>query len=142
MTLEIYVDVSVDPQRPPCLGMAAVLVCGDAVRSFTQTIGAFGRSTTLAEFLAVEYGLTRVRANRRSGIGIRVYSDNRRVVDALELGTAAPELEAAYHRVLRLLLQYRAWSVFWVRAHAGHPHNELADYLARNARENGCGVRV
>ena len=95
------------------------------------------------ELLAVVEGL---RAIRRSGIPITVYSDSRYVVDSVEKGwlwnwekknfkdKKNVDLWQLYIPLHRL---YKPRFI-WVKGHAGHPQNERCDQLAVNAANHDC----
>ena len=97
------------------------------------------------ELLAVVEGL---RAIRRSGIPITVYSDSRYVVDSVEKGwlwnwekknfkdKKNVDLWQLYIPLHRL---YKPRFI-WVKGHAGHPQNERCDQLAVYAANHDCAA--
>lgn len=95
------------------------------------------------ELLAVVEGL---RAIRRGGIPITIYSDSRYVVDSVEKGWLW-NWEKKYFKgkknadlwqlYIPLHRQYKPRFI-WVKGHAGHPQNERCDQLAVYAANHDC----
>lgn len=94
------------------------------------------------ELLAVIEGL---RAIKKSGIPITVYSDSKYVVEAVEKrwvwnwlkkGFKGKKNEDLWREYLKLHATYQPRFV-WIKGHAGHPKNERCDQLAVAAAESG-----
>lgn len=98
------------------------------------------------ELLAV---IVALESLKKTGIPVRVFSDSRYVIDAIEKGwlwgwvkknfknKANPDL---WQRYVPVHNQFKP-SFRWVRGHAGHPENERCDQLAV-AAARGANLRV
>ena len=94
------------------------------------------------ELLAVIEGL---RALKKGGIPVTIYSDSKYVVDAVEKrwvwnwlkkGFKDKKNEDLWRQYLQLHEAYRPRFI-WIKGHAGHPQNERCDQLAVAAAEDG-----
>jgi ribonuclease HI len=94
------------------------------------------------ELLAV---IVALEALKRPGLEVKVYSDSKYVVDAVEKGWVMgwerknfkdkknPDL---WKRFLKVYRQHRV-AFHWVKGHAGNPNNERVDALAVAAYQTG-----
>lgn len=92
------------------------------------------------ELLAV---ITALESLKRNDLEIKIYSDSKYVIDAVEKGWVFgwekkgfkgkknPDL---WRRFLHLYRNYKV-KFIWVRGHSGHPENERCDALAVEASE-------
>lgn len=94
------------------------------------------------ELLAVIEGL---RALKKSGIPVTIYSDSKYVVEAVEKrwvwnwlkkGFKGKKNQDLWRAYLELHETYRPRFV-WIKGHAGHPQNERCDQLAVAAAAGG-----
>lgn len=87
------------------------------------------------ELLAVIIGL---EALKGEGLQVRVYSDSRYVVDAVQKGWLQRWLRQGFNGKKNEDLWRRFWqahqrhqvTLCWIKGHAGHPENERCDQLA------------
>jgi ribonuclease HI len=137
--IRIYTDGAAQGNPGPG-GYGVVMRFGDHVKELSQGF----RLTTnnRMELLAVIEGL---KAIKKEGIPVTIYSDSKYVVDAVEKGwiwgwekknfskKANADLWQRY-----ILLHKKFNPKFnWIRGHAGHPENERCDYLAVKAANSG-----
>jgi ribonuclease HI len=130
--IRIYTDGAAQGNPGPG-GYGTILQFGEHEKELSQGF----RLTTnnRMELLAVIEGL---RALKKEGIPVTVYSDSKYVVDAIEKGwlwnwhkknfkdKANPDLWKIYiplHQRIKPTL-------VWIKGHAGHPENERCDQLA------------
>ena len=137
--IKIYTDGAAQGNPGPG-GYGTILKFGDHVKELSQGF----RLTTnnRMELLAVIEGL---KAIKKEGIPVTVYSDSKYVVDAIEKGwlwnwekknfkdKANPDLWKLY-----IPLHKRINPKFvWIKGHAGHTENERCDQLAVAAALGG-----
>jgi ribonuclease HI len=121
-------------------GYGTVLIYGKHRKELSE--GYRETTNNRMELLAVIKGL---KALKKEGIRVDVYTDSKYVHDAVEkkwvfgwekkgfAKKANPDLWRIF------LQQYRKFSVHmhWVKGHAGHPENERCDVLATEAADAG-----
>ena len=125
-------------------GFGTILKFGDHEKELSQGF----RLTTnnRMELLAVIEGL---RAIKKEGIPVTIYSDSKYVVDSIEKGwlwnwekknfkdKANPDLWKLYIPLHRKIKP----KFVWIKGHAGHAENERCDQLAVQAALGG-GLKV
>ncbi|MEM9569487.1 MAG: ribonuclease HI [Bacteroidota bacterium] len=135
----IYTDGS-SRGNPGRGGYAAILQYGGhekvLVEGFTHT------TNNRMELLAVIVGL---EALKSAGQKVRVFSDSRYVVDAVEKRWLEGWIKKGFKQKKNKDLWLRFWTVYqkhkvhfsWVEGHAGHPMNERCDRLATDRAKQG-----
>jgi ribonuclease HI len=130
----LYTDGSAQPNPGPC-GCGAVLI--DAKGEIQWTLSEFlGEGTNnIGELFAILRGITR---SMEMGIQhLHVYSDSELSVELLkgEKQTKKEHLLYLVQRIQKTLLKKPSMKVefSWVKAHAGHKWNEMADHLANSS---------
>lgn len=134
-SIEIYTDGS-SRGNPGPGGYGVVLKFNGAVKELAQGF----RLTTnnRMELLAVIEGL---RALKNTQYPVRVFSDSKYVIDAIEKGWLKNWIKTGFKgkKNKDLWLDYEAIaqnfniSFTWVKGHNGHPENERCDVLAVQA---------
>ena len=130
--ITIYTDGAARGNPGPG-GYGTLLKYGDYCKELTAGF----RLTTnnRMELLAVIVGL---EALKKEGEQVKVYSDARYVVDAVQKGWLQRWLQRGFNGKKNEDLWRRFWQVYqrhqvtfcWVKGHAGHPENERCDQLA------------
>ncbi len=137
--IKIYTDGAAQGNPGPG-GYGTILKFGDHVKELSQGF----RLTTnnRMELLAVIEGL---KAIKKEGIPVTVYSDSKYVVDAIEKGwlwnwekknfkdKANPDLWKLYIPLHKKINP----KFVWIKGHAGHTENERCDQLAVAAALGG-----
>jgi ribonuclease HI len=98
------------------------------------------------ELLAVIIGLEAIKVKNAP---VKVYSDSKYVVDAVEKGWLENWIKKDFKGKKNKDLWLRFWEIYnkhrvifqWVKGHAGVPENERCDQLAVEAAE-GSGLQV
>jgi ribonuclease HI len=141
--IRIYTDGAAQG-NPGSGGFGTILKFGDHEKELSQGF----RLTTnnRMELLAVIEGL---RAIKKEGIPVTIYSDSKYVVDSIEKGwlwnwekknfkdKANPDLWKLYIPLHRKIKP----KFVWIKGHAGHAENERCDQLAVQAALGG-GLKV
>ncbi|MDD4843309.1 MAG: ribonuclease HI [Anaerotignum sp.] len=138
-TITIYTDGACSGNPGPG-GYGVVMLYGAARKELS---GGFLKTTNnRMELLAVIKGLEALK----EPCEVKLYSDSKYVVDAIEKGWAVKwrsqgwmrnkkekaSNEDLWERLLELLKIHRV-SFIWVKGHADNPENERCDQLARGA---------
>lgn len=134
-------------------GFGAILIYGTQEKELS---GGFVTTTNnRMELMAAIVGLSALKEPCR----VRLYSDSKYLVDAINLGWAEKWKSKGWMRTakepaanpdlwerLLLLLQTHTVTFHWVKGHAGHPQNERCDRLAvaaaALAQKQGQEVRL
>lgn len=135
----IYTDGGASGNPGPG-GYGAILQYGEHEKELS---GAFRMTTNnRMELLAV---IVALEALKRPQLDVRIFSDSKYVVDAVEKGWVFnwekkffkdkknPDL---WQRFLKVYRMHRV-KFQWVKGHAGNPQNERVDQLAVAAYQNG-----
>lgn len=136
----IYTDGS-SRGNPGPGGFGTILMAGQHRKEIS---GGYRRTTNnRMELMAVIEGL---KALKKPGISVTIYSDSQYVVKAVEQGWLKnwiktnfaggkknPDLWREYHQ----LSQQFAVKFIWVKGHATNPFNNRCDVLATQAADNG-----
>ncbi len=137
--IRIYTDGAAQGNPGPG-GFGTILKFGDHEKELSQGF----RLTTnnRMELLAVIEGL---RAIKKEGIPVTIYSDSKYVVDSVEKGwlwnwekknfkdKANPDLWKLYIPLHKKIKP----KFIWIKGHAGHAENERCDQLAVQAASGG-----
>lgn len=138
-TVTIYTDGACSG-NPGAGGYGIVMLYGAARRELS---GGFRKTTNnRMELLAVIRGLEALK----EPCSVKLYSDSKYVVDAVEKGWAKKWQKQGWMRNnkekasnidlwerLLSLLEVHEVTFIWVKGHANHPENERCDQLAREA---------
>lgn len=132
--LELYTDGSCLQNPGGAIGYAAVLYGPEGTELGRHVGGAATGTNNVAELLAVITALELLPA----GSTVRIYSDSQYVTRGCSEWLPGWKKRAfsgvknvELWRRLSALLDTRSVSFQWVKAHNGHPRNELVDRLAR-----------
>lgn len=139
MALEIYTD-GASRGNPGRGGYGIILKWGDKMKELSAGF----RMTTnnRMELLAVIVALEQLT---RDGVEIKIYSDSKYVVDAVEKkwvfgwqkkGWGDKKNIDLWQRYLRLHQKHKIQFI-WVKGHANNPYNNRCDILATTAADGG-----
>ena len=137
--ISLYTDGS-SQGNPGRGGYGAILVYKGHEKELSE--GYLCTTNNRMELLAVIVGL---EALKGKGHHVKVYSDSRYVVDAVEKGWLKKWIAVNFKKKKNSDLWRRFWEIYqqhrvslhWVRGHAGHPMNERCDALAVNKASSG-----
>ncbi len=134
--VEIFTDGACSGNPGPG-GYGVILKYGDAVKELSG--GEPETTNNRMELTAAIVGLEALKEPCR----VRLYSDSKYLIDAIELGWAVKWRENGWMRNRREpalnpdlwekilnLLDIHQVELVWVKGHAGHPENEKCDRLA------------
>ena len=130
----LYTDGSAQPNPGPC-GSGAVMLDpnGNIVWTLSEFLG--DGTNNVGELFAILRGVS--RAMEMGVTTLQVFSDSEMSVHLLtgEKQTKKEHLMYLVQRIQKLLLKKESMKVdfSWVKAHAGHKWNEMADRLANAA---------
>lgn len=136
--VEIYTDGSARYNPGPG-GYGVILKYGDKEKELSQ--GYRKTTNNRMELLAVIVGLETLT---RDGLDVRVYSDSKYVVEAVEKkwvfgwqkknfkDKKNPDL---WKRFLRIFPKHKV-KFIWIKGHNDHPYNERCDILATSAADS------
>ena len=139
----IYTDGSARGNPGPG-GFGAILIWGEKVKEIAE---AYKYTTNnRMELMAVIEGL---KALKKNGLHVTVYSDSQYVVKAIKEGWLKKWIATNFKggkknpdlwRELHALLQLHHVTFKWVKGHADNPYNNKCDELATNAAINGSKI--
>lgn len=117
--------------NPGPAGLGVVLVIGAERREIS---GYLGRATNnIAELTAIKCALDVIGKTTKT---VRIYTDSRYAIGVLSEGWTAKANQALVTEIKRALETFPNIRLIYVPGHAGHPQNERADELARQAIRN------
>lgn len=122
-----YVDGACSGNPGPC-GIGAVLLDGASVYELSEYLGQ--GTNNIAELTGVWRALERVE-NRAAPL--RIYTDSSYSIGVLTKNWKAKANVELIANIVKELRQFKDIQLIHVRGHAGHEHNERADFLARTA---------
>ncbi|MEM7173673.1 MAG: ribonuclease HI [Bacteroidota bacterium] len=141
--ITLYTDGSSQGNPGPG-GYAAILIYDGHTK---ELVGAYQKTTNnRMELMAVIVGLESIK---KMGQQVKVYSDSRYIVDAVNRGWLRGWLNRGFvqkkKRIKNKDLWLRFWQVYqahevelgWIEGHAGHVGNERCDFLAVQAAQKG-----
>lgn len=142
--IEIYTDGAASGNPGPG-GYGVILRAGN---HYKELSGGFRLTTNnRMELLAVIEGL---KALKRPGQQVVIYSDSKYVVDAVEKGWVFGWVKKAFKdkKNKDLWLQYlelhklHQVKFIWIKGHNNHPENERCDQLAVAASQNKAALSI
>ncbi len=150
--VELYTDGACSGNPGPG-GFGAILIYGAQEKELSG--GFLATTNNRMELMAAIVGLSALKEPCR----VRLYSDSKYLVDAINLGWAEKWKAKGWMRTakepaanpdlwerLLALLQTHTVTLHWVKGHAGHPQNERCDRLAvaatALAQKQGHEVRI
>lgn len=134
--ITIYTDGGADP-NPGRGGYGIVLRYGPHVKEMSQ-----GYKLTTNNRMEVLAAIVALEALKEPGLHVRLHSDSRYLVDAIEKGWLRNWQAKGYKKVknpdlwqrLAPMLQKHKVTFVWVPGHAGVADNERCDQLSNEAR--------
>lgn len=114
--------------NPGPAGSGVVLESGDERRELSIYLG--NATNNIAELSAIKCALKAIGKTAKS---VRIYTDSRYSIGVLSQGWTAKANQALVEETKETLQEFSNVRLIYVPGHAGHPKNERADELAREA---------
>jgi ribonuclease HI len=125
--IDAYTDGACSGNPGPA-GSGVVIENADGRRELSVYLG---RATNnVAELTAVQCALDAIGPTDQR---VRVYTDSRYTIGVLSEGWTAKANQALIAQIKQALRAFPNLQLFYVAGHSGHPQNERADELARQA---------
>lgn len=114
--------------NPGPAGSGVVLESGDERRELSIYLGK--ATNNIAELSAIKCALKAIGKTAKS---VRIYTDSRYSIGVLSQGWTAKANQALVEETKEALKEFSDVRLLYVPGHSGHPKNERADELAREA---------
>ena len=91
-----------------------------------------------AEVIAIDRGLRWINNNCTDGMNISIRSDSQSTIQAILSCSTRSKLVSDCKAVLKKAKENHRIAIEWIKGHANHTGNELADFLARQGSCKKC----
>lgn len=123
----IYTD-GASSGNPGPAGIGIFFKYGDKEKKISKYIGV--ATNNIAELEAIRHGLNHVKNPR---LPVRVFTDSSYAMGLLTKGWRAKKNQTLVEAIRELMRKFKDLKFIKVKGHAGHPGNEMADFLATSA---------
>ena len=113
---------------------------GDTILAEESTYLGTMSTVFQAEVVAIDRAVRWVTENLEPSTTVLVRSDSQAAIKAIYAASATSKLVQSCKEVIQQALQTRELGIQWIRGHADHTGNELADMLAKKGTHTACDM--